>query len=352
MMSNAVEGLTNDFIEDKKIMTYESYQKSPNILKRLKREGLKEIARYYKLFVTGTKIVLIDRIEQFFLRSISSVKIQRIFRGHIVREIIQWKGDRLSKRESCVNESDFHTLEPLGDIPYEYFYKFRCGNVIYGCNIISLIHLMQSKSAVKNPYNRENFSPETVENIKRVYRLIRIVFGLPADAPEIKKNTCVHQTVITRTFMNVNHIVENRMNQMRTIWDKTVEVRIRDLFIEMDHLGNYTHSQWFTLLDRREYIQFYRTLYEIWSFRGSLTRETKMMICILGDPFHSIYRGYIHETTLEVLREICLRIMENMVYGGIDDEYRKIGTLHVLTALTSVSVGARTSLPWLYEIIQ
>jgi hypothetical protein len=38
-----------------------------------------------------------------------------------------------------------------------------------------------------------------------------------------------------------------------------------------------------------------------------------------------------------------------MVYCGIDDEYRKIGTLHALTALTIVSNGARNSLPWLYE---
>jgi hypothetical protein len=43
--------------------------------------------------------------------------------------------------------------------------------------------------------------------------------------------------------------------------------------------------------------------------------------------------------------------MENMVYCGVDDEYRKIGALHVLTALTGVSIGARTSMPWLYEAL-
>jgi len=38
-----------------------------------------------------------------------------------------------------------------------------------------------------------------------------------------------------------------------------------------------------------------------------------------------------------------------MVYCGIDDEYKRIGALHVLTSLTSVSIGARESLPWLYD---
>jgi len=258
----------------------------------------------------------------------------------------------LSKRKICANDNDFYTLEPLNEIPFEYFYTFSCGNVLYGCNIISLIKLMQSKTVVKNPYNRENFSPEMIANVNRLYRMIRVVFGLPVDAPVIKNNPCMHQTVITNTFMNMNHVIENRMNQLRTIWEKRIDIRIRDLFIEMDHLGNYTHSRWFIMLDRRDFIRLFRTIYEIWAFRGSLSRETKMMICVLGDPFHGINRGYIHDSSLEVLREICLRIMENMVYCGIDDEYRKIGTLHVLTALTNVSLEARTALPWLYEIIQ
>ena len=44
-------------------------------------------------------------------------------------------------------------------------------------------------------------------------------------------------------------------------------------------------------------------------------------------------------------------ILENMVYSGINIEYRKIGTLHALSALTLVSVPARESMPWLYESV-
>ena len=47
--------------------------------------------------------------------------------------------------------------------------------------------------------------------------------------------------------------------------------------------------------------------------------------------------------------KICITVIEYIVYCGIDDEYKKIGALHVLTGLTGVSLGARTSLPWLYE---
>ena len=41
--------------------------------------------------------------------------------------------------------------------------------------------------------------------------------------------------------------------------------------------------------------------------------------------------------------------MENLIYSSVDIEYRKIGALHSLTALTVVSHGARRALPWLYE---
>jgi hypothetical protein len=43
--------------------------------------------------------------------------------------------------------------------------------------------------------------------------------------------------------------------------------------------------------------------------------------------------------------------MENMIYCGIDDEYRKIGALHVLTALTNVSLEARNAMPWLFDTL-
>ena len=51
------------------------------------------------------------------------------------------------------------------------------------------------------------------------------------------------------------------------------------------------------------------------------------------------------------LKTIVLQIMENLVYCGIDEEYRKIGSFHALSALTVVSSGARSAFPWLYDAI-
>jgi hypothetical protein len=376
--------LTNTFVQPNtdthKILTYSTYNKRPDLLKKFKLPELKQIAKHYKLFVTGTKLILIQRIETFFKNMIQSMNIQRVFRGYIVRQSFKLRGEGFRYRKLCVNENDFYSLEPLEEIPMEFFYSFSSGKFVYGCNIISLIHLIQSKTVVKNPYNREDISIERMNEIHRLYRLIRIIYVLPADAPDIhskkmnnarRTNTNViltnptsitgststpgsNYTALSISVSDVTELIERRVRQMRTIRAKPITERIEEIFMEMDQLGNYTQSRWFSSLNRIDYVRLLRMMYDIWSYRGQLSRETKMMICILYDPFQEINRERINIQMVEIgiIKELCLRVMENMVYCGIDDEYRKIGTLHVLTALTSVSLGARTALPWLFETLQ
>lgn len=350
----------NEFVEIKQdihVLTYESFKKFPRDLKTYRVPQLKQVAKYYRLGMSGRKQVLIDRIEVYFNKVDKCVIIQKIFRGSIVRKCFKMRGKGFHCREICVNENDFFSLEPILEIPFKYFFSFCCGKTWYGCNIVSLIHLIQTKGVVKNPYTREPFSLECLYVIKDVYAMICVVFGVPEDAPKcISTKT---QPAIVFPTQNMGQIVisveliEQRINRLRTIRAKSIPNRIQCLFMEIDQLGNYTHSQWFSSLDRREYIRLFRTLFDIWTYRGQLTRETKLLINILEDPFSVINRErvYLHNANVEVIKEICLRVMENMVYNGVDDEYRKIGALHVLTALTGVSIGARTSLPWLYDIL-
>jgi len=132
---------------------------------------------------------------------------------------------------------------------------------------------------------------------------------------------------------------------------KSIPQRIEDLFIEIDLLGNYTTSQWFLTIDN--YIRFYRHLYNVWNNRLHLTREEKHKICVFGDPFSYPYYiiGNIDNTSHQEAKMKCLCIMENMVYGGIDIESRKIGVYRVLMALTIVNRNARTTYQWLYDAV-
>jgi len=358
---------------NKKIITYKDYINDNKLLEGFKLYELKNIARYYKLHISGSKLLLFKRIEKMFITSNKCIKIQKIFRGFIVRQLIKirnkiYKCIKIQKifrgfivrqlfkirsegyknRLMCVNESDFYSLEPLNEIPFEYFYIFNCNKFIYGCNIISFIYLIKSKKNVKNPYNREDITEEVIKDVIRTYSLIKIIFGLPEDSPLI--NNKKNYKILCRPIQINENIIENRAQHIRNVRSKPLSERIHELFMDIDQLGNYTQSNWFSNLQRREYIRLFRTLYDIWIFRGQLSRETKLSICVLYDPFIELNREYqTYETNIEVIQEFCLRIMENMVYCGIDDEYRKIGALHVLTALTYASIDARIAMPWLYD---
>jgi hypothetical protein len=150
-----------------------------------------------------------------------------------------------------------------------------------------------------------------------------------------------------------NNILRDNYNKIIEMRRKPIETRIQELFMEIDQLGNYTQSAWFSNLQRHEYIVLYRNLYDIWSFRGQLSNEIKNNICPLFDPFTEIFTQPIYQNHIleEQIKSACLTIIENLVYSGIDEDHRKIGTLHALTALTLVSRNARNAMPWLYESV-
>ena len=137
---------------------------------------------------------------------------------------------------------------------------------------------------------------------------------------------------------------------MKTIREKPVNSRIQELFIDIDLLGNYTQSIWFSNLSKEAYIHFIRYLYQYWTYRARISFSLKQKICILGDPFLNINMNFIeNEMSINDCQMYCLYVMENMVYGGESEEYRKLGTFYVLSCLTVVSFNARNSMIWLFE---
>lgn len=400
------------------ILTYKEFYEKNIILKKYKLPEIKKIVKHYKLRLTGNKDVLIQRVETHFKSMVSAVKIQKIYRGWIVRNSFKLRGKAFLERSICVNDTDFVTLEPLLEIPYELFFSYQDEkNFHYGFNITSLIQLMRTKSSITNPYNREKLDYQTVFNIISLYNIIQMIYPEHKDEISVKlvvnRNTGVSRTNALTNGMNrthafsrleflanqqgryntgnhtttthentlhshnlrnnndftgqisnnyfnprVNHSsmtpeVRNNYNKIIEIRKKPVSIRIQELFIEIDHLGNYTQSSWFTHLEKRDLLRLYRVLYDIWNFRAQLSIDIKLKICPLFDPFSSIFIQPIYQNNIteEQIKFVCLTIIENMVYSGIDEEFRKLGTLHALSALTIVSNPARMSMPWLYESI-
>ena len=367
--------------ETKMNVFYKNFYKNSVILKKFKIPELKTIAKENKLHVSGSKPQLIERIETFFGQNKNVVKIQKLFRGFIVNKSFKIRGDALKNRKLCVNETDFYTLEPLEDIPYDEFFSYKDEkSFIYGFNITSLIELYKQKGKIINPYNREKLDYKDINNIFTLYKLTCIiyphVFKIQAKPAIAVQRVYAPRRQSTENLLNTpirnqptptprdiqNTVVINRENpiterhqelyqRLLALREKPISVRTQELFIEIDLLGNYTNSSWFMNLEKRDYNNFFRYLYDIWYNRGQLSVEVKNNICSLGDPFlsNSINRLNIHESSIDDYRNICLNVMERMIYTGRDVEYQKLGALHVLSALTLVSPHARNNMRWLYE---
>jgi hypothetical protein len=160
-----------------------------------------------------------------------------------------------------------------------------------------------------------------------------------------------HNHINTNSYGNLIHEIQEKM---RIIREKNIEQRITELFIEFDHLGNYTNRNWFSSLDSTQYIRLYRCILDIWNYRGQLSYSVKSKICLLGSPFSEILpRTFFTNDSIshERIQNGCLTIFENLIYTGIDEEHRKLGAFHALTALTVVSRDARQAMPWLYESV-
>jgi hypothetical protein len=339
---------------------YTNYFKNSIVLKTFKIPQLKLIARENNLHVSGSKPVLIERIHNHFTQSIHAIPIQKIFRGHLIRKLMTLKGEAFKNKKLCVNESDFYTLDPLEDIPYDEFYSYKDSkNFVYGFNISSLITLFKQKGKIINPYNREKVDFKVMNDIFTLYKLTKIIFPHIFNEKSDEQQTLPitnnqpHQNRVVTNVTNNHQLTENveLHNRMQHIREKPINVRILELFMEIDLLGNYTNIGWFNNLEKRDYIRYYRYLYDIWHYRGQMTNETKRKICRLHDPFinTSLSSLNLATTTTDDCRAVCLYIMENMVYTGIDVEYQKLGALHVLSVLTIVSMDARRNMMWLYE---
>lgn len=152
------------------------------------------------------------------------------------------------------------------------------------------------------------------------------------------------------TQTNLDHIEDIR-RKIQNIRNNPLSTRIQELFMEIDQLGNYTQVRWFNELTKRRCFILYGHLFENWRYRSHLLPHVKSRICPLGDPFYNIMplTMTIDDVSEVQLRTGCVTVMENMIYTGYDIEDRRLGALHVLTALTAVSLGARDTLPWLYE---
>ena len=317
--------------ENFKMLQLEDYDSVVNF--QYKVSQLKEICVHHGLKKTGNKDELINRIYNYLKYSLYAIKIQRLFKGNILRSYLKYAGAALKNRKLCVNDTDFASLEPLNEIPFNQFYSFSDkDNNIYGCDIISLSGLLSTTKTsisnngrqIVNPYNREIIEKKTMNRFNRYLKLAKLA--------------------------KIEHEIENEVDIIDP--KKQMELKIIDLFQYINELGNYSDSNWFTNLPRHMMVLFIREVYDIWNYRAQLTPTImREIVPPHGNPFMGIQLHLAQNQTNEALLKISVRIIEYLVKSGRTTENRSLGAYYVLAALTLVSEDARSALPWLFQSV-
>lgn len=287
---------------------------------------LRYCLKTHNLKISGTKKIMTSRLFSFLYLSSYANKIQKCFRNYLGNQYILCKGPAIKNRKICVNETDFLTMENVKEISNTQFFSFKDeDNFIYGFDVLSFYNLISKNDKLKNPYNRNELSLDTINKFSKLLR-------------------------ISRMFnMDINTEIEDINNEIST--QKSIELRIFGLFQNINELGNYSDATWFTNLTRMQLIKFVKELNEIWNYRSQINEQTKRAICHPhGNPFRHFNLGMMYsESNAEVIRKEILIVLENMVKKGIDKDNKTLGSYYVLGALTLVSTQAASALPWLYQ---
>lgn len=296
-------------------------------------QQLKTFAKYHKLKISGNKNELTLRLYIYLYLSYYSIKIQKIFRGILLRKYIFLHGPAHKKRELCTNNTDFITMEELSNLNLNQFFSYKDDDgFIYGfdlCSIYNLIYknLVSKKNFGNNPYNRNKIPQEVFVNLKNIVYLSKVL------------------------KININLEIEDDTKNISN--EKSIELRTLSLFQTIDSLGNYSNPSWFLSLNRIQIVKFMRELIDIWNYRAQLSMEVKKNICPpLGDPFRNLNMPLIlMEENIDKIRKIIIEILEKLVNSGVDRDSQSLGAYYVLGALTLVNSNAATSLPWLYQSV-
>jgi len=381
--------ITENILNKSEIITLKQYIDNPNCIDNLKLPVLKKNIKHYKngfiipsifsasekrstkqmiknihdFALVGNKSVILSRLKTHFEQERLVIRIQKIVRKIFVKISMQLVGPAIKNRKLCTNDTDFYTFEPLEEIPYDNFFSYKDEhNFMYGFELSSLVEYIKNKRRgnkhLSNPYTRGSFA-DILPNIYRLIRINNIIFkkNMFVKTTETKTKTHYVPRVISNSYQSRSLLlgVEYQYNHssmlefVRSTRAKSIVERTRALFMEIDQLGNYSNHEWFDNLERRCYLRYFRILKDIWCYRAQIPINVKIKICPLWDPFIMLSTDDLVDLTMEQLKARCLCVMEDMIYTGVDIEFKTLGAFHVLSALTVVSRDARLNMPWLYE---
>lgn len=278
---------------------------------------IRQMIKYHNLPINSkqSKCLLVNEIYNYYIKLHNQeahidkiIKIQSLMRMKLIINI-----------KNCKNEEEIMSLESLYNIPLLYFIRIMDNNgYYYGFDIRSIIEIIKNDG--KNPYTLNKINENELNKIN--YKI------------ELLKNN------------GINLEIEKDVLSP----EKTMELRMIDIFHKFDLLDNYTNHNWFKNLNLNQLKQLYRVSEDIWNYRTELTFDDKKKIINNGIAFNiPIYQ--INKTKHKInLQKIILDEYERFSSQGLTNDDKKLGVMLMLTGLVEISSEAGYALPHLVQV--
>ena len=292
---------------------------------------LRSICKTNNIKISGNKDELNKRCYNFLYFSFYIIKLQSFARLYFINNYIKLHGKGFRQKSICVNDTDFGTLDNLVDIPYSQFFSFTDDtDHTYGFDKQSIYNLYFKKKKVNNLEN-----PYTTKIIDKnvYYDIIKFI----------------KYSKLLNIDININFNKDDNLDET-----KELEMKVLNLFQDMDSLGNYTNMSWLNNLTKYDLIKFFRELLDIWNYRANLSQETKREICPpSGNPFNivNVNTSNLSAYNYLIIKKMIVDIINEFINKGIDRESRILGSFYVLSCLTLVNPAAAEAMPWLFESV-
>lgn len=252
---------------------------------------------------------IISRERYYTSNQLSIILIQSIFR--------RWT---VYRKKICSNDTDILTFSSKYDIPDTYFYMFndKISGRKYAYDIRTLYEIINSDYP-SCPYTFRPFS-------------------------EIEKN----QIILYRNKLIGNSINVNIVTQKLT-HEEELEMKIKDVFYQINMLDNYTNHMWFKNLSLIQLIELYIKAEDIWKYRSEMDIESKKKIINTGIAFNIPINIIKNLKSKDKLQHLILDEFKRFISEGINRDEKKLGAILILTALVEVSHEASLALPHLVQ---
>lgn len=215
-----------------------------------------------------------------------------------------------------INSHDFYTDQPIQSIPKVFMFCLHDSNKCYAFDVRSLHEYYlecQSKGGkCVNPYTYNTVDDNTIVRLNKKLRWLKRL-----RYPTLHKRR--ETTSIKQYTINVFHKIS---------------------------MYQYVDYEWYTALTFRQLKKLYQELTDLWTYRLSLTYDTKCLVVNGGQLFTNWTKVEKYTASMkDILYKELLKNIERLVTEGKTPEDRKSGTIYFMLGFVQVSAAAAEAHP-------